>query len=126
MGHYLTRSDVCDRLRMSRWQSYQFVGPSYGPLINSDNLVALLNHYRRAIPKPLDYVPSDLRTAKELAAELNEPNITARDILNWTRRTKAMPPHFRLSSRTILLSKRMFLEWLDERSRVKTLKVRRA
>lgn len=126
MGHYLTRSDVCDRLRMSRWQSYQFVGPSYGPLINSDNLVTLLNHYRRAIPKPLDYVPSDLRTAEELAAELNEPNITARDILNWTRRTKAMPPHFRLSRRTILLSKRMFLEWLDERSRVKTLKVRRA
>ncbi len=126
MGHYLTRSDVCDRLRMSRWQSYQFVGPSYGPLINSDNIVALLNHYRRAIPEPLDYTPSDLRTPEELAAELGEPNITARVIRNWTRRTKAMPPHFRLSRRTILLSKWMFLEWLEARSRVKTLKVRRA
>lgn len=126
MGHYLTRKDVYTRLRMSRRQSYEFVGPSYGPLINSDNVIRLLNHYRRAIVKPLDFVPSDLRTPEELADELNEPNITARAIRNWTHRTKAMPPHFRLTRRMILLSKQMFLEWLDERSRVKTLKVRRA
>lgn len=124
MGHYLTRQDVCDRLRMSRWQSYQFVGPSYGPLVNSDSVLALLNHYRRQIAEPLQFVPDDLCTPEELAAELGEPNITARAIFNWTRRKKAVPPHFRLSKRTVLLSKRMFVAWLDERSQVKTLKVR--
>ena len=124
MAHYFRRERICECLRMSRWQSYQYVGPSFGSRISSDAVLDLLNHARRGIAEPLQWLPSDLRTPEELAADLAGSDITVHDLMNWAKRTKAVPPHFHLSKRTVRFPKKMFMAWLDERSQVKTLKVR--
>ena len=130
MASYLKRSFICERLRLSRWQSYHVVGSSYGPRINSDDVLAVLNRARRGGLAPLAYpgLPHDLLTPEELSAELAESDISVRELLNWTRRTKpgAIPPHFRLNKCTIRFSRSQFMEWLDARSRIKSLKVRKA
>lgn len=130
MAHYLKRKFVCERLRLSQWQSYQIVGSSYGSRINSDDVVSILNRCRRGIPQAFDslYIPHDLLTPDELSAELAESDISVRELLNWTRRTnpKAIPPHFRFTSRTIRFPRGLFMQWLDARSRLKTLKIRKA
>ena len=126
MANYLKRSFVCDRLRLSRWQSYQIVGSSYGPRISSDDVLAVLNRSRKGGIAPLTYpqFPHDLLTPEELSAELAESDISVRDLLNWTRRTKAVPPHYRLNKCTIRFPRATFMAWLDERSKIKSLKVR--
>ena len=124
MANYLKRSFVCDRLRLSRRQSYEIVGSSYGPRISSDDVLAVLNRARRGMPAASEWIPRDLLTPEELSAELAESDISVRDLLNWTRRTKAVPPHYRLGRRTIRFPRASFMAWLDARSRLKTLKVR--
>ena len=124
MANYLKRQFVCDRLRLARVQSYEIVGSSYGPRISSDDVLAVLNRARRGMPNALEWIPHDLVTPEELSAELSESDISVRDLLNWTRRTKAVPPHFRLTRRTIRFSRSQFMAWLDERSKIKSLKVR--
>lgn len=124
MANYLKRQFVCDRLRISRVQSYELVGSSYGPRISSDDVLAVLNRARRGMPDAVAWIPHDLLTPEELSAELAESDISVRDLLNWTRRTKAVPPHYRFTKRTIRFPRAPFMAWLDERSRVKTLKVR--
>lgn len=124
MASYLKRSFVCDRLRISRVQSYEMVGSSYGPRISSDDVLAVLNRARRGMPDAVAWIPHDLLTPEELAAELAESDISVKDLINWTRRTKAVPPHFRLTRRTIRFPRAEFMSWLDARSRLKSLKVR--
>ena len=124
MANYLKRSFVCDRLRISRWQSYQVVGSSYGPRISSDDVLSVLNRARRGMPNAVAWIPHDLLTPEELSAELAESDISVRDLLNWTRRTKAVPPHYRFTKRTIRFPRAPFMAWLDARSRIKSLKVR--
>jgi hypothetical protein len=126
MASYLKRSFVCDRLRLSRWQSYQIVGSSRGPRINSNDVLYILNRARRGIPEPYSWpwFPWDFLTPDELANELKDSDITAHDLLCWTRRKKAVPPHFRLNKCTIRFSRSQFMKWLDERSRIKTLRTR--
>lgn len=124
MAHYLTRQFVCDRLKLSHWQSYQIVGASYGPRINSDDVLRLLNSASRALPEPLTWIPHDLLKPEELAGELAESDISVHELGLWVRRTKNCPPHFRFTRRTIRFSRSLFMAWLDARSRLKTLKVR--
>lgn len=126
MASYLKRSFVCDRLRISRVQSYELVGSSYGPRISSDDVLAVLNRARRGMPDAVAWIPHDLLTPEELSAELAESDISVRDLLNWTRRTKpgAIPPHFHITRRTIRFPRAEFMSWLDARSRIKSLKVR--
>jgi predicted DNA-binding transcriptional regulator AlpA len=126
MANYLTRKFVCERLRLSRWQSYQIVGSSYGSRISSDDVLDILNRSRRGQAELLRWLPHDLLTPEELSAELAESGISTRELLNWTRRTRpnAVPPHFRLTRRTIRFSRSSFMEWLDARSRLKPVKAR--
>ena len=123
MAHYLKRKLICDRLRLSRRASYDIVGSAYGARISSDEVVAILNRSRRAL-EPVSFIPTDLLTATELANELVESEITAKDLLNWARRTKNIAPHFRLTAKTILFPRSVFMSWLDQRSKLKSLKVR--
>lgn len=124
MAHYLNRQMICDRLRLSRRTSYNIVGSAYGSLVSSDEVINLLNRAKRATSEDLNYIPSDLMTADELATALNEPCITASALLAWTRRTKNVVPHFKLTNRIILFSRSRVTSWLDDRSRLKSLKVR--
>lgn len=124
MANYLKRKFVCDRLRLNHGQSYEIVGCCYGPRISSDEVLAVLNRARRGIPDAVTGIPHDLLTPDELSAELAESDITVHDLLCWTRRTKAVPPHFRFTKRTIRFPRARFMAWLDARSRVKSLRVR--
>lgn len=126
MAHYLKRKMICDRLRLSLGASYAIVGSAYGPLVSSDDVLHVLNRSRRATPEPLAYIPSDILTPEELAAELAESGITEHDLINWIHRKKNIAPHFRLTQKTIRFSRSIFFAWLDARSRLKSLKVRAA
>lgn len=112
----LRRQLVCDRLRLERRASYRIIGPSRLSLINSDEVLCLLNRARRGGIEYLHDIPSDLRKPDEMAAEIE--GVTARDLLNWTRRTKNVAPHFRINKQTTRFSASRLLAWLDERSRV--------
>ena len=112
----LRRQLICERLRLERRTSYRIIGPSRLSLINSDEVLQLLNDARRGgIPYLYD-IPSDLRTPDEMAAEIE--GVTANDLLNWTRRTKNVPPHFRINKHTTRFSASRLLAWLEERTRV--------
>ena len=112
----LRRDLICDRLRLNRRSSYRIVPPSRLSLINSDEVLYVLNNARRGGIEYLHDIPSDLRTPEEMAAEIE--GVTARDLLNWTRRTKNVAPHFRINKQTTRFSASRLLAWLDERSRV--------
>jgi len=117
--NYLRRQTICDRLRLSLRQSYRIVGSSYGERIASDDVIGVLNRSRRAIPEPLDFIPSDLMTPAETATRFSESEITERELFAWTHRTKDVVPHFRLNSHTIRFSASRLEDWLGTRSRVR-------
>jgi hypothetical protein len=113
----LSRQFICDRLRLERRSSYRIVGVSQMSLVNSDDVLNIINDARRGINDPLHSIPSDLRTPEEMAKEI--VGVTAKMLLNWTqRRTKNIPPHFRLNKQTTRFSAKLLLDWLKERSRV--------
>ena len=118
--NYLTRQLICDRLRLAWRQSYRIVMPSYGPLINSDEVLHILNDARRGIKEPLDCIPHDIVTAEELAQDpaLNGL-LTPERIMTWTHRTRNVPPHFRFNSHTIRFSRSRFFTWLYARSKLR-------
>jgi hypothetical protein len=105
-------------------QSYEIVGSAYGSRISSDEVIAVLNRAKRGMPDAVTWIPHDLLTPEELSAELAESDISVRDLLRWTRRTKAVPPHFRFTKRTIRFPRAQFMAWLDARSKIKSLRVR--
>lgn len=86
-------------------------------LVNSDDVLNIINVARRGIDNPLEYIPSDLRTPEEMASEIR--GVTAKMLLNWTqRRTKNIPPHFRLNKQTTRFSAKLLIDWLKDHSRV--------
>lgn len=86
-------------------------------LVNSDDVLHILNVARRGINNPLNTIPSDLRTPEEMASEIE--GVTAEMLLTWTqRRTKNIPPHFRLNKQTTRFSAQLLIDWIKERSRV--------
>ena len=109
-----------DRLRLTLRQSYRLVGSSRSGLISSDEVVRILNRSRRAIQQPYSFIPSDIMTADELVAtpELADSGITTRRLRAWTRRTKNVPPHFRLNGHTIRYPHALFVAWLADNSKV--------
>ena len=113
--HLLRRNLVCERLRVARRASYRIIAPSRLSLINSDEVLYVLNNARRGGVEYLFDIPSDLRTPEEMAAEIE--GVTVRDLINWTHRTKNVPPHFRLNRHTTRFSASRLLAWLEERAR---------
>jgi hypothetical protein len=114
--HLLRRQLIRDRLRLKWRASYRIIGPSRPSPINSDEVLQLLNNARRGGIPYLHDIPSDLRTPDEMAAEIE--GVTAHDLLNWTRRTKNVAPHFRINKQTTRFSASRLLAWLEERTRV--------
>jgi len=112
----LRRELVCDRLRLNTRSSYRVVPPSRLSLINSDEVLDVLNRARRGGMEYVRNIPIDLRTPEEMASEID--GVTARMLLTWSfRRTKNVPPHFYLNRHCIRFSASRLLAWLDERSR---------
>ena len=112
----LSRQLVCDRLRLQRRASYHIVCASRLSLISSDDILDILNRASRGSRETLRDIPSDLRTPQEMADEIN--GFTPHMLLAWTRRTKNIPPHYRLNSHTVRFSASRLSAWLEERSRI--------
>lgn len=118
--NYLPRKLICERLRLSVHHSYAIVAPSYGPLINGDEVLHIVNEARRGIREPLDCIPCDMMTADELSADpAINGLLTTHRILTWTHRAKNVPPHFRFNKQTTRFSRRLFFAWLSARSRLR-------
>lgn len=107
---YVSRKFICERLGVSKWASYgMFAATSIGR-IPSDRVIALLNESRKAGEERLDFIPSDIVTADQLAEETGIP---AHSILVWTRRRVKVPPHFRINKQTTRFRRSSFAAWLD-------------
>lgn len=113
--NFLRRDLICERLRLKVRQSYRIVGSSRSGLISSDEVVRLLNRARRGIPQPFAFIPTDIMKPDEIAAETG---LTESKLRAWTRRTKNVPPHFRLNGHTIRYPHALFVAWLRENSKV--------
>lgn len=116
MGHYVSRKNAMEWLRLGESQSYRLLRSCYGSLINSDAIINLLNRSRRHISETILDIPHDLMRADELVAipELADSGLTARKLLNWTQiRHKKVPPHFYFNRHAVRFSKSLFLKWLD-------------
>lgn len=112
----LRRKLICERLRLGLRSSYRVVPPARLSLINSDEVLEILNSARRGGMQPLRDIPCDLRTPEEMASEIE--GVTARMLLTWShRRTKNVPPHFYLNRHCVRFSASRLLAWLDERAR---------
>lgn len=115
--NFLSRELICDKLRLSKRQSYSIIGSSRGSCISSDDVLALLNRARRTIEAPFEYIPQ-LMTADEMADMLDGSGITAHNLLVWTRRTKDVAPHIRLNKQTTRFSPTAMVSWLESRSHI--------
>ena len=115
MAYLVSRDFACERLRLGLRQSYRILPPDHGALISTDEILDLLNSSRRPSMDLLLHVPEDIVTADELVTvpELANSGLTAKRVLVWTRRTKKVPPHFRLNSHTIRFSRKRFIDWLQ-------------
>ena len=113
--NFLHRDSVCERLRLETRQSYRLVGSSRLGLIASDEVVRLLNRSRRGDMPACTFIPTDILKIDELAEELG---IDQKKIRAWTRRTKNVPPHFRLNGHTIRFPLGHFTAWLAQNSKV--------
>jgi len=112
----LNRALICERLRLCRRQSYRIVPPSRLSLINSDEVLEVLNHARRGGMEPLRDIPSDIKTPEEMASEIG--GVTAQMLITWScRRSKNVPPHFYINRHCIRFSASRLLAWLEERTR---------
>ena len=119
MGKRLRRIDICTQLKLGNRQSYRIVPPSYGPLINSDEVLHIINQARRGIQEALDGPPLDMMTAEEISKIVLDGLIPSKRILTWTHRTKNVPPHFRFNKKTTRFSRHLFEEWITERSHIR-------
>lgn len=114
--HLLRRELICERLRLKRRASYRIVPPSRLSLINSDEVVTILNRARRGGMEVLHDIPSDLRTPEEMAAEIE--GVTEKMLLTWAyRREKNIPPHLYLNRHCVRFSAGRLIAWLEERTR---------
>lgn len=118
---YLRRQTVCDRLRLALSTSYKVVGSAYGSRISSDEVLELLNRSRNETQEVLRELPSDLMTPAEIAAipEIAGSEITAREIVNWTKRSRNPAPCFRLNKQTRRIRRSSFMRWIEERSKIR-------
>ena len=112
--HFMSREWACERLRLTRHQSYRYIPATPSGLVRSDRELEIINRPRRGIHDAFSYVPSDLMRPEELLAipELAESGLTAKTLRNWAYRTKNPAPAFALTSHTIRYPRRLFLEWL--------------
>lgn len=111
-----TRQFVNDRLRLSHWQSYRFFPRTPSGRIRSDQVMAFLNRRRSGLDDIVRCLPHDLATADEVVAHFDSSDITDKHIRAWLKRTKCVPPHFRITNKHILFSISQLEDWLENKS----------
>lgn len=106
---YCPRDFVCEKIQISRWQSYTLFEPTDSGLINLDKVIAFLNRARRN-DEALTFLPSDIVTMDEAEKSLELPGAT---IKKWL---KKKCPHFKINSHTIRVRLSSIKKWLDKHS----------
>lgn len=96
-------------------QSCRVIGSDdYGARISSDHVWERVNAARRHLPC-LDYIPHDLQTVGELAEEFAESEITAHEIVLWSKRLRNPLPHLRFNKQTRRFRRSDLEAWLNAR-----------
>ena len=111
----LSRSFICERLRISRWQSHRLFGKAdvRGRIFDATVLAAL--RLAAANGQPVgDFIPADLLTPDALAAELG---VERGWVIRLVRSRRKRPPHFRINKSTIRFSRTDFTRWIDSQAR---------
>lgn len=109
---YCKRDFICERLRISNWQSYNIFPVTKSRVINADAIIDKLNKVRRN-EESLRYIPSDLMTPSEVETALEIPSMS---IKKWIHSPKKRFPHFRINAHVIRVRLASVQKWLDKNS----------
>lgn len=109
----LTRDSVCAKLRLSKWQSYNFFGGNSLHLVREADVLNLLNGSRIKIESAFRYIP-ELLTAEELSSLTGIPVAKYK---TWAKRSKNPVPHIRLNSHVVRFYRTVVDEWLERMSK---------
>ncbi len=108
----VTRAHICERLRLSYWQSWKLFPADVGGRVWDEKVIDLLRTKSVNVQRVPDYIPSDLITLQEAVTEFNVP-------LSWLKsgikNPKRAIPHYRIGERTILIRRSEFLTWCATR-----------
>ena len=111
----LSRSFICERLRISEWQSHRLLGKAdmRGKIFNTTVLDVLRRSAVNGQPVA-NGIPADLLTLGALATELG---VERRWLHGLIKSRRQRPPHFRLNKMVVLFTRADFTRWLDEKAR---------
>lgn len=115
--HFISRKLVCERLKIDRKTAYtMFQCPPYAAMQDTQ-VLRKLNACRLGGVKPVEFIPSNLLTAKEAEARIlvDGKPIKHKRFLRWVASAKRALPHYRLSSHCIRIPADMLEAWLAER-----------
>lgn len=107
--HYVDRKFACDRLKLSRWQSYGVLRPSRMAMISTKDIIDLLNRSANG-ESAVSHVPSDIETAEGVERSLGIP---AKRLVLWTRR-KSPIPHYKINKQTTRYRLSSVRRWMGE------------
>ena len=109
----LERQQVCDRLSLSRWQSYQMFPVTRTGLIREADILQFVNIARRGSIPAFSHVPELVR-AEALEEETGAPAVKVK---RWARRKRNPIPHVHFNSHVLRFPKEEARAWLEEHSR---------
>lgn len=106
------RPFVCDRLALSRWQSYSMFPATKTGMLREADVLQHVNVARSANVPPFTHIPA-LVTAETLE-ELS--GVPVRKLKLWTRRKRNPIPHVRFNPHVVRFPAQAS-EWLEENSK---------
>lgn len=108
----LERQQVCDRLAISRWQSYMMFPATNIGLLREADVLQFVNVGRRGALAPYSHLPQ-LVTAKTVEEHTGAPE---RKLKLWAHRRRNPVPHVWFNSHVIRFPMEEVRAWLEEHS----------
>lgn len=106
----LTRPFVCDKLALSRWQSYRLFPVTKTGLIREADVLKHVNVLRCPSIPPFSQLP-EMATAERLSELTGAP---VYKLKLWARRTRNAIPFVRFNSHTLRFPLALATRWLEE------------
>lgn len=107
------RPFVCEKLALSRWQSYAMFPATRTGMIREADVLQFVNVGRSKNQPSFAHVPA-LVTADDLSELTGVP---VRKLMLWTRRKRNPIPHVKFNSHVVRFHETEASEWLDKNSR---------
>jgi hypothetical protein len=104
----VTRAHICERLRLTPWQSWKLFPAEVGNRVWDSTVVNVLRNKAVNVRDVADFIPSDLLKPEEIAAEIDVPRSW---VMAQIKNVRKAVPHYRLGSRTVLVRRAEFLTW---------------